>query len=106
MSKVPSWRCVTGTPTGESSEDRTDVKDDRAETMLASGAWKAGDMLEIIVGVRTRTDGFGALEGGCDVLGEVMRGRKDCRVRIGVRRRVFRRSLMVEGGRVAIGAEG
>lgn len=109
MSNVPSWRCVTGIPTGESSEERTDVKDDRAETILASGAWKAGEMLEMMVGVRTRTEGFGeAIESGCwcEVLGEARSGRKDCKVRIGVIRRVFRRSLSVEGDRVAIGAEG
>lgn len=33
-------------------------------------------------------------------------GRNVCRVRIGVRRRVFRRSLRVEGARVAIGEVG
>jgi hypothetical protein len=34
------------------------------------------------------------------------RGRKVCKVRIGVRRRVLRRSESAEGGRVAIGEDG
>lgn len=37
---------------------RTLVKDVSAETRSDSGAWKAGERLEIIEGVRTRTDGF------------------------------------------------
>lgn len=66
VSNVPSWRWVTGMPMGESSEERTDVKDERAETMLDSGAWNAGDRLEIMDGVRTRTDGFdGVAETAC-----------------------------------------
>lgn len=40
------------------------------------------------------------------MFGEASRGRKDCTVRMGVRRRVFSRSLSVDGDRVAIGAEG
>jgi len=36
----------------------------------------------------------------------VRSGRNCWRVRTGVRRRVFRRSLRVEGGRVAIGVDG
>jgi hypothetical protein len=47
-------------PMGESSEVRTAVKEDRAETILDSGAWKAGERLGMMVGVRIRTDGFGA----------------------------------------------
>jgi len=96
-------------PMGESSEERTDVKDERAETMLDSGAWNAGDRLEIMEGVRTRTDGFdGVVETacGCKVPEEAKTGRKDCKVRIGVSKRVFKRSLNVDGERVAIGAEG
>ena len=80
MSKVPSCRCVTGIPTGESSEERTEVNEDRAATMLDSGAWKAGDRLGIMDGVRTRTDGFVAALGAewcCEVLGEDRSGRKD-----------------------------
>lgn len=59
-------------------------------------------------GVRTRTDGLWLIvEGEGWWRGrEVRSGRKVCRVRIGVRRRVLRRSERVEGGRVAIGAEG
>jgi hypothetical protein len=35
------------------------VKEVKAATMLDSGAWNGGDRLEIMDGVRTRTDGFG-----------------------------------------------
>jgi hypothetical protein len=49
-------------------------------------------------GVRTRTDGLGTVD--------VRSGRKFWSVRIGVRRRVLRRSESVEGGRAATGAEG
>lgn len=95
-------------PIGESSEERTDVKEESAETMLDSGAWKGGDRLEMMEGVRTRTDGFGgAVEiEGCEALEEAKRGRKDCKLRIGVSKRVFKRSLNVDGERVAMGAEG
>jgi hypothetical protein len=108
VSKLPSWRWVTGMPMGDSSEVRTEVKEDRAATMLDSGAWKGGDRLEMMQGVRTRTDGFGGGPGyeRWGVLGEARSGRKDCRVRMGDRRRVFRMSLSVEGDRVAIGEEG
>lgn len=64
MSKVPSWRCVTGIPRGCSSEERTVVKDERAETMADSGRWKAGFRLEIMEGVRTRTEGLVGGGGG------------------------------------------
>jgi hypothetical protein len=109
VSKFPSLRCVTGMPRGASSEESTEVKDDSAATMLDSGAWNAGDKLEIIDGVRTSTDGFGgepACECWCEAFGEARIGRKDCRVRMGVSRRVFSRSLSVEGDKVAIGEEG
>lgn len=88
---------------------RTAVKEDRAETILDSGAWKAGERLGIMVGVSIRTDGFGAsleTEWWWEWMGEDRSGRKDCTVRIGVRRRVFRRSLSVDGESMAIGAEG
>jgi hypothetical protein len=109
VSNVPSWRCVTGMPIGESSEESTDVKEERAETMLDSGAWNGGERLEMMEGVRTRTDGLdGAAEGECccGLPEEAKRGRKDCRVNIGVSKRVFKRSLNADGERVAMGAEG
>ena len=59
-SKVPSWRWETGILSGESSERRTEVKDVRAETKSDSGAWKAGLREGMIVGVKTRTEGFKA----------------------------------------------
>jgi hypothetical protein len=84
------------------------VNDDRAAQIADSGRWKAGFRLDIIEGVRTSTDGFGAgLEGEGWWRGrEVRSGRKVWRVRIGVRRRVFRRSERLEGWRVAIGEQG
>jgi len=57
-SKVPSWRCVTGISRGASSEDNTLVKAVSAETQADSGRWKAGFKLDIIDGVRTRTEGL------------------------------------------------
>jgi len=57
-SKVPSWRCVTGMSRGASSEDRTLVKEVSADTQADSRRWKAGLKLEIIDGVRTRTEGL------------------------------------------------
>jgi hypothetical protein len=78
------------------------VKEARAAQMLDSGAWKAGLREGIMEGVRTRTDGFGAGVGE----GEVSSGRKDWSVRMGVRRRVLRRSEKVVGERVAIGEVG
>ena len=84
------------------------MSDDRAAQIDDSGRWKAGLRLDIIDGVRTSTDGFGVrLEGEGWWNGrEVRSGRKVWRVRIGVRRRVFRRSERVEGWRVAIGEQG
>jgi len=55
---VPSWRWVTGISRGASSEDRTLVKAVSADTQADSGRWKAGFKLEIIDGVRTRTEGL------------------------------------------------
>jgi hypothetical protein len=91
---------------GESSEERTDVKEESAATMLDSGAWKAGDKLGIIEGVRTRTEGLGTVGESPRFKFEVRSGRNVCMVRMGFRRRVFMRSLSVEGERVAIGEEG
>lgn len=95
-------------PNGESSAVRTEVKEDRAATMLDSGAWKGGDRLEMMLGVRTRTDGFGVWPGyeRFEVVGEARSGRNACRVRIGDKRRVLRSSLSVDAGSVAIGEEG
>jgi hypothetical protein len=107
-SNVPSCRWETGISSGASSADNTAVNDDRAAQIADSGRWKAGFRLDIIEGVRTSTDGFGAgLEGEGWWRGrEVRSGRKVWRVRIGVRRRVFRRSERLEGWRVAIGEQG
>jgi hypothetical protein len=110
VSKVPSWICVTGIPRGWSSDERTEVKDERAETIADSGRWKAGFRLEMMEGVRTRTEGLtgvGAGPGcGCE-RGRIWRsGRKVCSVRMGCKRRVFRRSERADGASVAIGKEG
>ena len=51
-----------------------------------------------MVGVRIRTEGFSVLF--------VRSGRKVCSVRMGDRRRVLRRSEMVDGASVAMGWEG
>jgi hypothetical protein len=97
---------------GQSSDCRTLVKAFRAETERDSGRWKAGFRLEIILGVRTKMDGFGAGIAGpvcrCGWLkGRIWRrGRKVWRVRIGVRRRVLRRSESWDGGREARGEVG
>lgn len=96
---------------GESSADRTRVKDVRAETTALSGAWKAGEREGIMDGVRRRTEGLvdGEVPGwccGCESGTEVRSGRKLWRVRIGLKRRVLRMSDRVFGDRVAIGAEG
>lgn len=112
MSKVPSWICVTGIPRGWSSEERTEVKEERAETIADSGRWKAGFRLDIIEGVRTRTEGLTGVGGGpgctwgCE-RGRICRsGRKVWSVRMGCKRRVFRRSESADGASVAIGKEG
>jgi hypothetical protein len=108
-SKVPSWRCVTGIERGASSAERTSVKASRAETMLDSGRWKAGWREEMMFGVRTKTEGFLAVaEWDCECgRGRDWRsGRKVWSVRIGIRRRVLRRSEKVLGESVAIGDVG
>lgn len=51
-------------PRGWSSEERTEVKEESAETIADSGRWKAGFRLEIIEGVRTRTEGLVGGGGG------------------------------------------
>lgn len=66
-----------------------------AEVRSDSGAWKAGERLGIMEGVRTRTEAFGVDVGVwlCEYVGgEVNRGRKACVVRIGLRRRLLIRS--------------
>lgn len=83
----------------------------RAEIRVDSGAWNAGEREGIIEGVRIRMEGLGVGCGveecvGCDSGREVRSGRKVCKVRIGVRRRVFRRSLRIAGASVAIGDVG
>jgi len=107
-SNVPSCRWETGISSGASSADNTEVKELRAAQIVDSGRWKAGFRLDIMEGVRTRTDGLGPVVDGAGWCSgrEARNGRKVWRVRIGVRRRVFRRSESVEGGRVAIGEEG
>jgi hypothetical protein len=112
VSNVPNWRWVTGMERGESSDERTEVKAFRAETERDSGRWKAGFRLEIMLGVKTRIDGFGVEAAGpvCRCgwgKGRICRrGRKVWRVRIGVRRRVLRRSESWDGGREASGKVG
>lgn len=105
---------------GESSALRTVERDVRAEFIRASGAWKAGEREVMMEGVRRRIEGLGpsAESNGCGVepglecrcgwvRGRVWRrGRNAWRVRTGVRRRVLRRSEMVEAGRAAMGSEG
>jgi hypothetical protein len=107
-SNVPNCKCVTGIASGESSAFNTWVADSKAATIEDSGRWKAGLRLDIIDGVRTRTDGLGGVAKGAGRGNgrEVRSGRKVWRVKIGVRRRVFKRSERVEGKRVAIGEEG
>jgi hypothetical protein len=109
VSKVPSFRCVTGIERGRSSDVRTEVNEESAETMLDSARWKAGLRLEIMEGVRTKTEGLGPFDGepackfGCERGSIWSSGRNACSVRIGVKKRVFRRSESVDGGSVAIG---
>lgn len=67
--------CVTGIPRGCNSELRTEVKEVRAETMADSGRWKAGLRLEIMEGVRMRTEGLGGGVGGLGCWSGWERGR-------------------------------
>ena len=99
---------MTGISRGANSADNTDVNDDSAAQIADSGRWKAGFRLEIIDGVRTSTDGLGAgVETAAWWSGrDVSSGRKVWSVKIGVRRRVFKRSERVEGWRVAMGEDG
>ncbi len=62
-SKVPSCKWVTGSERGESSDCRTDVKDVKAEVMVDSERWKAGERLDIMEGVKRRIDGLGVGDG-------------------------------------------
>ena len=90
----------------------TEVKDERAATRDDSGRWKAGLREGMMVGVRTRIEGFcgggagPAFKCGWERGREVRSGRKVCRVKMGVRRRVLRRSERVLGAKVAIGPDG
>lgn len=93
---------------GASSAESTDVKDVSPAIMLLSGRWNAGLRLEIMLGVRTSTEG---LSGAvwllwCGRGSDWRSGKNVCTVRIGVRRRVFNRSEIVDGESVAIGADG
>jgi hypothetical protein len=97
-SKLPKCICTTGISSGASSAVKTSAKLVRAEVMDDSGRWKAGRREDIIEGVRSRTEGLGAAA--------VRSGRKVCRVKIGVRRRVLRISESVDGESVAMGCEG
>jgi hypothetical protein len=109
-SKEPSCTCVTGMFSGASSAERTAVKELSPATIVDSGMWKAGLRAGIMEGVRTKTEGFGdgdeLCRCGCASGREVRSGRKVWIVRIGVRRRVSRRSFKVDGERVAIGEDG
>lgn len=97
---------------GASSAIRTLVNAFRAAMRVDSGAWKAGLREGIMDGVRTRTQGWGPVivvglwRWGWAKGRDVRSGRKAWVVRIGVRRRVFRRSLKAVGERVAIGEVG
>jgi len=103
---------VTGIPSGASSEVRVCVKDVKADIIADSGKWNAGLREDIIFGVKTNTDGLAAADVGVEWRFRWERGRdwrsgrKVWSVRIGVRRRVFRRSERDEAGRMAMGAEG
>ncbi len=68
--------------------------------MSDSGRWKEGEREASIEGVRRRIEGLEEDGVFC------RRGRNDCVVRMGVRRRMLRRSERVVGERVAIGVEG
>jgi hypothetical protein len=57
-SKLPSCRWVTGIPSGDNSADRTFAEAAKALFTALSGRWKAGLKLEMIPGVRRRTDGL------------------------------------------------
>jgi hypothetical protein len=88
------------------------VKEVSAETIADSERWKAGFRLEIMEGVRTRTEGLIGGVGGLGCWsgwerGRIWRsGRKVWSVRMGCRRRVLRRSERADGASVAIGREG
>lgn len=97
-SNVPNCICITGISSGANSAVKTSVKLDSAAMIEDSGRWKAGRRAGIMDGVRTRTEGLVAVV--------VRSGRKVWSVRIGVRRRVFRRSESVAGGSAAMGVEG
>lgn len=49
---------MTGMLRGESSEVRTEVKDVRALFIIDSGRWKEGEREEIMLGVKSRTEGL------------------------------------------------
>ena len=95
---------------GASSLDRTRVKDVRAETMVLSVLWKAGQRDGMMLGVRTRIEGGGGglriASGFGEVVRVVKRGRKVCNVRMGCKSRLLRRSESVLGERAATGEEG
>ena len=69
---------------GRSSAVRTSVNADRAEQMVASGAWKGGLMDDIMEGVKTRT--LGGVESPLGLSRAVRRGRNAWMVRMGLRR--------------------
>lgn len=97
---------------GASSALRTEVRALREAMSVDSGAWKAGFREVIMEGVRMRTEGLGmsclvfGCRCGCGSGREVRSGRNTCRISIGVRSRVLRRSLRVTGESVAIGEVG
>ena len=97
---------MTGISRGESSAEMTFTEEVSAATILLSGRWKAGLRFEMIFGVRTRTDGFGCGSLVWEIGAACRSGRNVCSVRIGVRRRVLRRSERVDGDIVERGAEG
>ena len=99
---------MTGIFRGRSSFARPEANEESADTIIDSGIWKAGLRLDIIDGVRIKTEGltgFGAGP-GCESGSICSRGRKVCSVRIGASCRVFTRSESVDGESVARGEAG
>jgi len=57
-SKEPSWRWVTGMLRGRSSDVKVCMKVVRAVVIRDSGRWKDGKREDIMLGVRSKTEGF------------------------------------------------
>jgi len=58
MSKVPSWRCVTGIERGASSAVKTVENVVKAVFKSDSGRWKEGERADMMDGVSNNTDGL------------------------------------------------